>query len=190
MHHVCPKGGGGGGVGSGHHIEGDDIDDTVESEKMALLKKWPLPPPLPQPPSESDESERRESIDTPSTVVPAMSLADQNTAHVLLLQQQQQHQKAMSMAATISPDDGVSVPSMPLVGIDTEKQRYRKARDPKKRAFNAAATASAQFTASSQDNDEVGSVSSSEEERARQNVQTEPEDLSNKDSIEQKSNSP
>ena len=189
MHHVCPKGGGGGGgVSSGHHIEGDDIEDTVESEKMAFLKKWPLPPPLPQPPSESDESERRESIDTPSTVVPA----GQNTAHVLLLQQQQQHQKAtaMSMAANRSPDEGVSVPSMPLVGIDTEKQRYRKARDPKKRAFNAAATVSAQFTGSNQDNDEVGSVSSPEEEQAQQNVQTEPEDLSNKDSIEQKSDSP
>ena len=188
MHHVCPKGGGGGGVTSGHHIEGDDIDDTVESEKMALLKKWPLPPPLPHPPSGSDESERRESIDAPSALVPAIALADQNTAHVMLLQQQKT--AAMSMAVVRDPDDEVRVPSIPVVGSDTEKQRNRKARDPKKRAFNTTAATSVPFTVSNQDNDDVESVSSPEEDRGRHNMQTEPEDLSNKESMEQKSPSP
>ena len=181
MHHVCPKGGGEGGISAGHHADGDDIDDNIESEKMALLKKWPQPVMLPQPPSETDESERRESIDAPSSI--ASAKADQNMAHVLLLQQQQPDQKALAISkvAMGSPDDGVSIQSLP----ETDKQRYRKARDPKKRALNAA-----MVYASFRNNDEVGSVTSPEEEQGQQNVQTEPEDLSNKDSIEQKSNSP
>lgn len=137
-----------------------------------------MPPAIlrPQPPSQSDKSEGREGIETPSA--PVIAMTDQNTG--LLLQQQQHHQKAASVAITDmrSPEDGVNVTSMSLFGIDTEKQRYRKAKDPKKRAFNSATAASGPILTSKQDHDETASVSSLEEVQG----QTEPEDLSNKDS--------
>ena len=197
MHHVCPKGGGRVGSGSGadssgvHHIDGDDIEeDLVESEKMALLKKWPLPP---QPPTKTDNLEQRKSMDAPPTV------SDQNTTHFLLMQQQQnqaQATAAIAMAAMRRSEDGISGSSMHQVACDTEKQRYRKARDPKKRTLAtpasvpAAAAATATIVSGTENDDDAVSASSAEEGQGRQKVQTEPEDLSNKESNELKSNPP
>ena len=176
MHHVCPKGGGGAGV-IGEDIQEDNMDDAIESEKTALLRKWPMPPPIvqPQPSSQSDKSEYRETIKAPSA--PEITMSDQNTG---LLVQKQQHQNIASVAIadTRSPEEGGNVNSMSLFGIETEKQRYRKAKDPKKRAFNCTTAASGPILTSKQDNEETASVSSLEEMQG----QTEPEDLSNKDS--------
>ena len=174
MHHVCPKGGGGAGIISEQNIQEDNMDDAIESEKTALLRKWPMPPPIvqPQPSSQSDKSECRESIEAPSASV--ITMTDQNTGL-----QKQQHQKISSVAITDtrSPEDGGNVNSMSIFGIDTEKQRYRKAKDPKKRAFNCTTAASGPISTSKQENEETASVSSHEEVQG----QTEPEDLSNKD---------
>ena len=178
MHHVCPKGGGGAGIIGEQDIQEDNMDDAIESEKTALLRKWPMPSPIvqPQPSSQSDKSECIESIEAPSA--PVITMTDQKTG--LLVQKQQQHQKIASIAITdtINPEVGVNVNSMSLFGIDTEKQRYRKAKDPKKRASNCTTAASGPILTSKQGNEETASVSSLEEVQG----QTEPEDLSNKDS--------
>ena len=196
MHHVCPKGVGRAGSGSGadssgvHHIDGDDVEeDLVESEKMALLKKWPLPP---QPPAKSDNLEHRKSMDAPPT------MSDQNTTHFLLMQQQQnqaQANAAMAMATMRRSEDGIGGSSMHQVACDTEKQRYRKARDPKKITLATAASvppaaAATATIVSGAENDDAVTASSAEEGQGRQKVQTEPEDLSNKESNELKSNPP
>ena len=172
MHHVCPKGAGGAGVIGEQDIQEDNMDDAIESEKTALLRKWPMPSPIvqPQPSSQSDKSECMESVEASSAPV----------ITGLLVQKEQQHQKIASIAITdtINPEVGGNVNSISLFGIDTEKQRFRKAKDPKKRAFNCTTAASGPISTSKQDNEETAIASSLEEVQG----QTEPEDLSNKDS--------